>query len=129
MKGVEQQYCVMEQLCTVYSVSQQVEDITEGLLMLSSNAENYYLGSRSAVRAIGIPKDIDNDQGVRFPSHEVQEWADKNNRRWHFHLSYNPTAAELIERRNGLFNEQLRLEMSFSQHMVQKPNSSPKSYK
>ncbi|TEA42332.1 hypothetical protein DBR06_SOUSAS1810106, partial [Sousa chinensis] len=37
-----------------------------------------------------------------FTSHEVQEWAAKNDTHWHFHLPYDPTPAGLMERMKGL---------------------------
>ena len=56
------------------------------------------------------PMDIDRDQGTYFTGHEVEKWANKSDIHCHFHLPYNPTAARLIERINGLFKQQLRWE-------------------
>ena len=80
-----------------------MEDITKGLPESSSDAKNHYLGSRTAV-CIQDPTDINSDKGIHFTSHEVQEWADKNDTHWHFHLLYDPTAARLMERMKGLLN-------------------------
>lgn len=48
------------------------------------------------------PKIIDSDQGTHFISIKVQSFAAINNIDWNFHLTYNPTAAGIIERYNGL---------------------------
>ena len=50
------------------------------------------------------------DQGTHFPSHEAKNWADKTDIHWRFHLPYNPTAAGLIEKMNGIFKQQVRQE-------------------
>lgn len=50
----------------------------------------------------GTPKIIDSDQGTHFTSTKVQSFATINNIDWHFHLTYNPTAAGIIERYHGL---------------------------
>ena len=60
--------------------------------------------------------DINSDQGIRLICHQVQKWSDKNDIQWLFHLPYNPTAAGLIERVNGLLKKQLRWE-THSQHV------------
>ena len=43
------------------------------------------------------PVDINSDQGTQFSDHEAQECVDKNNKRWYFHLPYDPTAARLMK--------------------------------
>ena len=46
--------------------------------------------------------------------HAVQEWADKHDIHWHFHLPYDPAAARLMERMTGLLKQQLRWELALS---------------
>ena len=63
--------------------------------------------------------DIDRDQGIHFTSHAVQEWANKNDIHWYFHLPYDSIAAVLTGGMNGLLKQQLRLE-THSQHVDQR---------
>lgn len=95
-----------------------MEDVTKGLPESSSDAKNHYLGSSTAVCDIQDPTDINSDKGIHCTSHEVQEWAAKNDTHWHFHLPYDPTPAGLMERMKGLLNN--RDENPLSQQVDQR---------
>ena len=52
--------------------------------------------------AYGQPQVIESDQGTHFTGHTLQEWVRQLGIKWKFHVPYNPTAAGMMERDNGL---------------------------
>lgn len=49
---------------------------------------------------------IDNDQGSYFGDHDEQYWEKAHNVEWRFHFPYDPQAAGLVERKNGIILKQ-----------------------
>ena len=58
----------------IYRALQQVEDLTNGLPGSSSNAENHYSGSETAVYDISPPpqRTLDSNTRIHFTSHEFR---------------------------------------------------------
>ena len=58
--------------------------------------------------AYGRPQVIESDQGTHFTGHTLQQWVRQLGIKWKFHVLYNPTAAGMIERHNGLLKSRLQ---------------------
>ncbi|XP_054543882.1 uncharacterized protein LOC129144682 [Talpa occidentalis] len=58
--------------------------------------------------AYGRPLVVESDQGTHFTGARVQQWAKNMGVEWKFHTPYNPKAAGIIERYNGLLKQGLR---------------------
>lgn len=65
-------------------------------------------GLSRLILAYGIPETIQSDQGSHFTGQTVQRWAKDAGILWTTHIPYNPQAAGLIERYNGILKEQIR---------------------
>ena len=55
----------------------------------------------------GRPLVIESDRGTHFTGQEVQQWASTMDIQWTFHTHYNPAAAGMIDRCNGLLKQGL----------------------
>ena len=49
------------------------------------------------------------DWGSHFKGHDVQDWTKEHGTEWRFHLSYNPREAGLVEKKDGILKQQIKL--------------------
>lgn len=63
--------------------------------------------SWSWISVYGISQQIQSDQGTHFTGKIIPSLAQNLDIMWEFHLAYNPTAADSIERVNGLLKVKL----------------------
>ena len=59
----------------------------------------------------GYPCQIDSDWGSHFEGHDVQDWtfSFEHDIQWRFHLPYDLKAAGLVERKNEILKQQIKL--------------------